>query len=350
MVLNVTLFIVGLVVLVAGAEALIRGAVRIARAMGVSPFVIGFTLVGFGTSAPELVVSLSAALKDSPELALGNVVGSNIANIGLILGLAALIRPLRARMRLLWAEIPLMIAVSALLWFLCRDNELSRLDGYILLAGFLVLTVYMYRTAREEPPVVKEELEHAADFLTTGVESLESMTPNVEPDAPVPTVALRPDEPTVHTVSPLVSALLVIVGLAGLIGGAHLMVIAAVDLAKSFGVSEWLIGLTIVAVGTSLPEVAATVAAAWRGESDIALGNVIGSNLFNILFILGITVAVKPMSVSDAAINREIPVMIGFALLALVTVVHGMVIRRWEGALLLLAYAGFVTWQVMAAK
>jgi cation:H+ antiporter len=147
-----------------------------------------------------------------------------------------------------------------------------------------------------------------------------------------------------------IAALLVFVGMAGLIGGAHLMVTSAVEMAQSFGVSEWLIGLTIVAVGTSLPEIAATGAAAWRGEADIALGNVIGSNLFNILLILGTTVVVKPMSVNDAAITREIPVMIGFAILALVVVANGMVVRRWEGALLLLAYAGFVTWQVMSAR
>jgi cation:H+ antiporter len=141
MVLNVTLFLLGLVVLVAGAEALVRGSVRIARALGVSPFVVGFTLVGFGTSAPELVVSLSAALNDSPELALGNVVGSNIANVGLILGIAAVIRPLAAKMRLLAVEVPVVIAASLLLWFLCLDNSLGRVDGAILLGGFLVLAV-----------------------------------------------------------------------------------------------------------------------------------------------------------------------------------------------------------------
>jgi cation:H+ antiporter len=315
MVVNVSLFLLGLVVLVAGAEALIRGAVRIARALGVSPFVIGFTLVGFGTSAPELVVSLSAALKDSPELALGNIVGSNIANVGLILALAVLVRPMVAKMRLLWVEVPVMIAASLLLWFLCRDNNLSRLDGGILLGGFLVLAVYMYRTAREEPPEVKEEV-----GLTAAVH-----------------------------MRVWVAALLVVVGMAGLIGGAHLMVTAAVEMAKGLGVSEWLIGLTIVAVGTSLPELAATVAAAYRGEADIALGNIVGSNLFNILFILGLTVAVKPMGVSDAAFYREIPVMVAFAVLLLAAVANGMRIRRWEGALMLLAYAGFVTWQVAAA-
>jgi cation:H+ antiporter len=314
MVVNVTLFLLGLVILVAGAEALIRGAVRIARALGVSPFVIGFTLVGFGTSTPELVVSVAAAVKGSPELALGNIVGSNIANIGLILALAVLFRPLSARMRLLWAEIPLMIAVSGLLWFLCRDSQLTRFDGYILLAGFLVLAVYMYRTAREEPPEVKKEVGQAA---------------------------------AVH-MRVWVAALLAVVGLAGLIGGAHLMVSGAVEIARAFGVTEWLIGITIVAVGTSLPELAATVAAAYRGEADIALGNIVGSNLYNILFILGVTAVVSPLGVNELAINREIPIMIGFAVLLLLAVANGMRIHRWEGALMLLAYAGVVTWQVMA--
>lgn len=315
MLANLSLFLLGVVILVGGAEALIRSAVRIARALGVSPFVIGFTLVGFGTSAPELVVSLSAALNDSPELALGNVVGSNIANIGLILGVAAIVSPLVARMRLLWVEVPLVIAVSVLLWVLCRDNSLDRFDGVILLSGFFVLSIYMYRIAREEPPEVKKEVGLAA----------------------------------ATQMRVWVAALLVIVGMAGLIGGAHLMVSAAVAIAKSLGVSEWLIGLTVIAVGTSLPEVAATVSAAFRGEADIALGNVVGSNLFNILLILGATVLVKPMAVSDAAFYREIPVLMGFAVLLLAVVANGMRIRRWEGALLLFAYAGFLAWQVSAA-
>jgi cation:H+ antiporter len=299
-----------------GAECLIRGSVRIARALGVSPFVIGFTLVGFGTSAPELVVSLSAALNDSPEIALGNVVGSNIANIGLILGLAAVVRPLAAQMRLLRIEIPLIIGASVLLWVLCGDNRLDRTDGVILLVGFAGLAAYMYRTARDEPPEVKEEV-----GLTAAVH-----------------------------MRVWVAVLLVLVGLAGLLGGAHLMVISAVELAKAAGVSEWVIGLTVVAVGTSLPEVAATVAAAYRGESDIALGNIAGSNLFNILLILGTTAAVSPMGVPDAALSREFPAMVAFALLLLVVVANGMVVRRWEGAVLLAAYAGFVTWQVRAAQ
>jgi cation:H+ antiporter len=312
---HVSLFLLGLIVLVAGAEGLIRGAVRIARALGVSPFMIGFTLIGFGTSAPELVVSLSAALGDSPEIALGNVVGSNIANVGLVLGVAALVRPLAAEMRLLKVEVPLVIGFSLLLWFLCRDNTLGRTDGGVLLFGFAWLVVYMYRGARREPPQVKEEVGKAAD---------------------------------VH-MRVWVACVLVVVGLAALVGGAQLMVNSAAAIARHLGVSEWLIGLTVVAVGTSLPEVAAAVAAAWRGEPDLVLGNVAGSNLFNILLILGTTVAVRPMGLSDRAVTGELPVMVLFSVLMLAVVANGLRVHRWEGAILLAAYAGFVTWQVLAA-
>jgi cation:H+ antiporter len=315
MLLHVSLFLLGLIVLVAGAEALTRGAVRVARALGISPFVIGFTLIGFGTSAPELVVCVAAALKGSPEIALGNVVGSNIANVGLVLGLAALIRPLTAHMRLLWVELPLVIGASLALWFLCRDNVLSRADGGVLLAGFAVLSVYMYRSARAEPPEVKAELGHVA----------------------------------AGRMRVWVAGVLVVAGLVGLVGGAQTMIEAAVEIARGFGVSEWLIGVTVVAVGTSLPEIAAALAAAYRGESDLVLGNVAGSNLFNILLILGVTVVVRPVTVSDRVATYELPVMVAFSLLFLAVLVGGLKVHRYEGVALLLAYAAFVTWQVRGA-
>ena len=308
-------FLLGLVILVVGAECLLRGAVRVARALGVSPFVIGFTLVGFGTSAPELVVGLSAALRGSPGIALGNIVGSNIANVGLILGVAVLIRPLRANMRLLKVGGPMVVGASLLLWFLCRDNTLSRTDGYVLLAGFAALAAYMYRAARAEPPPVKEEIGKGAE----------------------------------SKMRVWVAAVLVAVGLGGLIGGADLMVVAAVEIATAFGVSPWLIGLTVVAVGTSLPELAATGAAAWRGEADIALGNVLGSNLFNILLVLGTTVVVSPMRLGDSVLFRELPAMVLFAVLLVAVVANGLTVYRWEGAVLLAAYAGFIAWQVVGA-
>lgn len=316
MIANVALLLAGLVVLTAGAEVLIRGSVRLARALGVSPFVIGFTLIGFGTSAPELVVCVSAAVNDKPAIALANVVGSNVANIGLILGLAAVVRPLVARMRLLRVEVPLVIAASLLVWFLCRDNVLSRTDGIVLLVGFLALAAYMYRTARDEPAVVKEEVSHEA---------------------------------AVGPARLWLAGVMVVVGLAGLVGGGHLTVSAAVGLAKAAGVSDWVIGLTVVAVGTSLPEVAAAVVAAYRGESDIALGNVAGSNLFNLLLILGVTVLVHPMKVSDGIILYDIPLMVLFAGLMLAVVANGMVVHRYEGVVLLVAYVGFVVWQVNRA-
>ncbi|HEY1189202.1 MAG TPA: hypothetical protein VGE74_16235, partial [Gemmata sp.] len=223
MLLPIVFLAVGLVILVTGAEALIRGAVRVARALGVSPFLVGFTVIGLGTSAPELVVSLSAALNGSSKIALGNVVGSNIANVGLVLGGAALVAPLAAHMRLLKVEVPLVIGVSLLLWGLCWDGHLGRVDGAILFAGFVALALYLYRSARAEPPEVKAELGLAvADKLRVWL-----------------------------------AVVLVVFGLCGLVGGAHLMVTGAVQLAQRAGVSEWLIGLTVIAVGTSLPELAA---------------------------------------------------------------------------------------------
>jgi len=305
-------FALGLLVLVAGAEALIRGAVRVARALGVSPFVIGFTLIGFGTSAPELVVCLSAAWNGSPQIALGNIVGRNVANVGLILGLAAVVRPLTARMQLLRIEVPMMLGASLLVWFLAGDKTLSREDGIVLLAGFLAVAIYTFRTARRETPVVKEEVGKSAA-------------------SQMPVWG---------------AACLVAVGLAGLVGGAELMVSAAVHLAKGWGVSEWLIGLTVVAVGTSLPELAASVVAAARGQSDIALGNVVGSNVFNILLVLGVTVVVNPMRLSNEVVTRDIPAMALFAVLMLPVLMNGLKVHRYEGGFLLVAYTGFVVWQV----
>lgn len=306
------LFLGGLGILVIGAELLIRGSVRIARSLGVSSFMIGFTLIGFGTSAPELVVCISAAHAGSPQIALGNVVGSNIANVGLILGIAAMIRPMCAKMRLLKIELPLMIGASLVVWFLCRDNTLSRGDGTALLIGFCGLTIYMYRLARAEAPDVKSSLEKVSSrSLPLGV-----------------------------------AIVMVILGFAGLLGGAHLMVESAIAIARQLGVSEWLIGLTVVAVGTSLPEVAATVAAALRGESDIALGNVIGSNLFNILLVMGTTIVINPMRVSDQLVMQDMPVMALFSLLLVPFLLNGMRIHRYEGFVLLAAYTGFLVWQI----
>lgn len=316
MILDVLLFILGLVMLVIGAEGLVRGATRVARALGVSPFMVGFTIVTFGTTAPEQVVSISAALRGNSELALGNVVGSNIVNVGLVLGAAAVVAPFTAHLRLLRVETPLVVLVSILLWLFCSDGTLSRLDGTLLLCGFAGLVVYMYRSARAEPPEVKAEV---------GKEAAVKM--------------------------PIWQASLVmIVGLASLIGGAQLMVYAAVEIARAVGVSEWLIGLTVVAVGTSLPELAAAVVGAFRGESDLVLGNVVGSCLFNILMILGLTSVIQPMAVPPEALAVDLRVMFGFAVALLLIVANGLRVYRWEGILLVAGYATFIAWQVREAN
>ncbi|MCS6863847.1 MAG: calcium/sodium antiporter [Gemmataceae bacterium] len=316
MIINLLLFTVGLIMLVGGAEGLVRGATRVARALGVGPFLVGFTIVTFGTTAPEQVVSISAALRGNADLALGNVVGSNIVNVGLVLGAAAVVAPFTAHLRLLRVETPLVVLVSVLLWLLCSDGTLSRLDGAMLLCGFTGLVVYMYRSARSEPPEVKAEV---------GKEAAVKM--------PVWQAAV------------VMSA-----GLAILIGGAQLMVYAAVEIARALGVSEWLIGLTVVAVGTSLPELAAAVVGAFRGESDLVLGNVVGSCLFNILMILGLTSVIEPMTVPPAALAVDLRVMLGFAVALLLIVANGLRVYRWEGIVLLVGYGSFIAWQVQEAN
>lgn len=314
---NAALFLVGLAVLVAGAEALIRGAVRVARRLGISPLVIGLTLVGFGTSVPELVVNLSAALRGEAGLAVGTVVGANVANVGLILGLTAVVRPLAAHLRLLRVEVPAVVAASLALLVLSRDGELSRLDGAALLAGFSAMAVYLYRSAGEEPAGVKEEIGHL----------------------------------TAEAAAPWWAAPgLIVAGIAGLIGGAHLMVGAAVEIAEGFGVSRTLVGLTVVALGTTSPELATTVSAARRGESDIAVGNVVGSSLFNVLLVLGTTSVVSPLRLEGEAVLYDMAVMCLFAVLLVPILLNGLKVHRWEGGLLLAGYAAFLGWQITRAS
>jgi cation:H+ antiporter len=315
MLTHLLLFAGGLALLIAGADRFLTGASAIALRFGVSPFVVGLVIVGFGTSAPELAVNLSAVSKGNLDIALGNVVGSNIANVGLILGLSALLAPLLVDMRLLRVEGPLMLAVSLLLLLLCLDGALGRADGVLLLVGFAGLLWLVARSARDEPKAVQDELGELA-------------TPSA---------------------SPWSSTGWLLLGLAGLIYGATLMVDAAVAMARWWGWSELLIGLTVVAVGTSLPELASSVLAARRGQTDIAVGNVVGSNLFNILLILGMSAAWQPLPVAAGMIRLEIPAMIGFAVLSYLLMHRYRRLSRLSGALLLLAFASFTAWQALAA-
>lgn len=302
-------FLFGLLMLTAGAEGLVRGAASLARRLGLSPLVIGLTIVAFGTSTPELVVSLGAALQGNNGIALGNVVGSNIGNIGLILGGAALIAPLQVQAQIVRLDIPIMIGVSVLLGLLLLNGYVGRVEGLLLVGGLGAYTAFTVATARRE---ASPAAEHA-----------------FEDGLPAP-----------HSIGR--DLLFIGGGLALLMGGAHLLVNAAVILAERLGVRETVIGLTIVGVGTSLPELATSFAAALRGESDIAIGNVVGSNIFNILGVLGMAALVHPLAASELGFV-DAGMMIGLALLTLPLARSGYTVKRWEGAVLMLLYAAYLT-------
>ncbi len=298
----------GLALLYFGAEGLVRGGTALALRFGVSPLVIGLTVVAFGTSSPELVVSVQAALNGNGAIAVGNVVGSNICNIALILGLSALIRPLRVHAHLLRLDVPVMIVVSMLLLLLLLDGRISRAEGFFLLAGIIGYTGYNIWQARREAPRIQEEF---AQALPTPLNKA------------------------------WLDVLYVLGGLGLLMAGADLLVDGATVIARTFGMSDAMIGLTIVAIGTSLPELATSVVAAARGEGDIAIGNVIGSNVFNILGILGVSSLVRPLQ--NEGINLvDLGVMTAVAVLMLPLMRTGFRLMRGEGALLLALYIGYV--------
>ena len=306
--------VLGFLFLVWGADRFVFGAAGTARNLGISPLIIGLTIVGFGTSAPEMLVSAVAAWQGNPGLAVGNAIGSNITNIALILGLTALVAPLATNSKLLRRELPLLlVTMLAGLGFLV-DGELSRLDGVVLMLGLAALVYWMVRTAlaeRNGDPLVSE--------LSEGIPA-EMSTP--------------------RALSWLGIGLLV------LLVSSRLLVWGAVGIAEALGVSDLVIGLTVVALGTSLPELAASMASALRGEPDIAIGNVIGSNLFNLLAVLGIPGLIHPLGIGDDVLFRDYPVMLGLTL-ALFVMAYGIRspgrINRVEGGVLLACYFGYQT-------
>jgi cation:H+ antiporter len=331
-------FVAGLGLLYVGAEGLVNGSVRLARVAGVSPLVVGLTLVAFGTSMPELAVSTTAAFRGAVDLAFGNLVGSNIANIGLILGAAALVRPLAVKKQL----VPVVIAVSLGTWGLAADGEVDRWDGLIMLACFAALLLYTHRVARRDQAEWHEKVDRLAG-------NERSIAAHGNPTCQRGLVRILPRWRVGllwNVSSRATDVLLVIAGLAGLIAGAQLMVYSAVELARVLGVSELVIGLTIVAVGTSLPELATSTVAAFRGEADIAIGNIVGSNNFNLLCILALTAQVRPVPVHASSLRYDLPVMIGFAMALVPIMLSGLAIRRWEGAVLLAGYASFLAYQI----
>ena len=311
------LFCVGLVGLYFGAEWLVRGSARLARSFGVGPLVVGLTIVAFGTSAPELVVSAVAAARGEGDLALGNVVGSNILNLALIVGAAAMLRPMVVRMSLVYRESPVMVAAAVALPVLGLDGTLSRADGVVLLAAFGAYLFYVIRAARRESGFVEEEFRE--------FQAAEAIERRADPRAAgrLPNVGWT------------------VLGIAALLAGAQLMVGAAVYFARAAGVSDLVVGLTVIALGTSLPELATSTVAARRGEADIALGNALGSNIFNVFCILAVAALVRPIHVQAALFRFEVPVLIGVSALFPLLAWTRRRIGRLEATLLLACYVGF---------
>lgn len=309
MLLAVILFFAGLLLLYFGAEYMVSGSSRFALSLGIRPMIIGMTIVALATSMPEMMVSLTAVLKGTSDIAAGNIIGSNVANIGLILGAAALLAPMKVANNTLKKDIPIMLAASVMLFLFALDGQLGFIDGLILVSGlaaFILYCVFWGRTdgSKGEPApddVVEEEKHHRGRDIA-----------------------------------------LILIGIVGLGVGAELMVRSAITIARGFGLSDIVIGMTVVALGTSLPELAASMMGAWKGEMDLSVGNVIGSNIFNLLFVLGICSMIRPIPIDAATLRFELPVMLLFSFALLPLIGRRMKLARTEGSLLLIGYLAFV--------
>ena len=323
--MNILLFLAGMAALVVGAELLVRGASKLALSFGISPLVVGLTIVAFGTSAPELAVSVGAVLDGRTDIAIGNVVGSNIFNVLFILGLSALIVPLVVNIQLIRQEVPIMVGASVLLLALGIDGSLSWMDGAILFGLMLAYTVFLVVQSRRETKAAQDEYAQEVQPAVQGAW-----------DSKLP-----------------VQLLLIAAGLVALVLGSDWLVTASVTFAKAMGVSDLVIGLTIVAAGTSMPEVATSITAAIKGERDIAVGNVVGSNTFNILGCLGLSGLVSGeagLAMSQALMNFDIWVMLAVALACLPVFMTGREIARWEGGVFIVYYGAYVIYLVLAAQ
>lgn len=320
-ILTFVLLIAGLVLLVFGAELLVRGASRIAAIAGLSPLVIGLTIVAYGTSSPEMAVSIQSSLVGQADLAIGNVVGSNIFNVLIILGLASLWSPLPVAQQLIRLDVPIMIGVSILTLVFGLDGTISRIDGAILFLGGVVYTVFLiYQSRKETNEAVQEE--YSREYSHQNGRSAQAWLINIG---------------------------LIGVGLVMLVLGAEWLTSSSIAIARALGVSELIIGLTLVAAGTSLPELASSMIATYKGERDIAVGNVIGSNIFNILAVLSISAIVSPagVAVSTAALRLDIPFMIAVAIACLPIFVSGNRITRVEGGLFIAYYVIYTVYLIL---
>lgn len=315
---------IGLVALVVGAELLVRGASRLAAAFSVSPLIIGLTIVSMGTSSPELAVSINATLENYPDLVIGNIIGSNIFNVLFILGLCAMITPLVVVQQLVWLDVPIMIAAHLLFLAMTANGRLDRWEAFLLLACLIGYTLFIIYKSRNETKVVKDEYREA--FSTTS------------------------HKPTLIVIIKQLG--FIAVGLVLCVFGARWMTDSAVALARDLGMSELVIGLTIIAAGTSMPELATSLVAAIRGQRDIAIGNIIGSNIFNILGILGVAGLIAPngIVVSPSVLRFDLPVAIATCIACLPIFFSGHKISRWEGALFFGYYIAYTSYLLLEAQ
>jgi len=318
MLANLAEVAIGLVLLIWGADRFVHGASAIARNLGVAPLMIGLTVVAFATSAPEILVSVVAALKNQTDLAVGNAIGSNIANIGLVLGAAALMRPIELRSTTLRREMPALLAVTLLSVALFLDSVLNRMDGFVLLTGLVIVTIWLVRLGLRSP---------ASDPLQADFE------------AEIPRNMKMP-----------VAVTWLVIGLGVLLFGAELLVDGATEIARAVGVSEVVIGVTLVALATSLPELAVSAISAIRGEYGLAIGNIVGSNIFNLLAVVGVAAAIQPAVLPPSVLSLHIFVMVAFTLVlfAMTYEYDGRGrISRFEGVMLVAAYLAFAAYVVL---
>ncbi|KAB7683178.1 calcium/sodium antiporter [Plesiomonas shigelloides] len=337
------LLAIGLVLLVVGADGLVKGAARLAASIGIPSLVIGLTVVAFGTSAPELAVSIRSALAGQSEMAIANVVGSNIFNVLFILGLAAIITPLAISRQLIRQDVPLMVLASMLVFYMIRDGVLSRLDAGILVVLLLAYTVFLFVQGKRTEATERASGANNSVAPSTSGAAL-SDAASAEQDDEVDAL-IRGTHPTWQNL------LWIIGGLACLVAGANLLVNSAVNIARAFAVSEAVIGLTIVAVGTSLPEVMTSIVASIKGQRDIAVGNVVGSNIFNLLAVLGVSgvLSSNGLAGNEQLVQQDFPVMLAVALLCVPLFFTGEILSRIEGALFFILYLAYTLFLIGGA-
>lgn len=306
----IALFVAGLISLFVGGHTLVGGSSKLARILGIHPIIVGLTVVALGTSMPEFLVSLIAAIKDKTDVALGNIIGSNVSNIALILGISALTRPIDINLKLLKFEVPLVIGISLYFWLISANEILSRIDGLSLAIGFLI---YLY--------IVISGAKKGSDVHEKKYKPIAGATKTI-----------------------FISIVLIVIGIAGLTLGADWMVNSASEISRRLGVPELILGLTIVALGTSLPELATSLVAAIKREGDISIGNIIGSNIFNMMAIAGPSALVHPLPVSEDLIFNHLPIMNGLTLILIPLLRTGRKLSRLEGAFLLICYISIIAW------